>query len=120
MRSTGVISTSDYPFLGPFWQGLDKKQHPVFGERPFQACIGCNVCSIGPEISTNCNDTAGGLRKGRQEAVSSECQSDVLESRSGKTLDRGMPECPARPGPAGAVERRNVQRKKKSEEMNPL
>ena len=57
MRSTEAISASVYPFLEPFWQGIDKKQHPDSGKRRFQALMGDPMGSIGFEISTNCNDT---------------------------------------------------------------
>jgi len=70
MRSTGVISASDYLVPESFWQGPGKKQHPDSGKRLFQARITGLVCLIGPEISTNCNDTAGGYRNERQGAVS--------------------------------------------------
>jgi hypothetical protein len=86
MRSTGVISASDYPISGSDRQHFNEKQHPDSGKRLFQARIGCKVCSIGPEISTNCNDTAGCYRNERQEVVS-------WGSRS------GFPVCRHRPGP---------------------
>ena len=69
MWSTGVISASDCPFFGPKKQSFDKKPHPHFRNRSFQFRIDRLMCCMDPEISRFSNDTAGGLRKGRYEAV---------------------------------------------------
>lgn len=81
MMSTGVISASDYPFFGRDRQHFDEKPLLESGKRSFATRISCLACSMGSEISTFSNDTAGGLRKSWPGVVYWGCRTSIPENR---------------------------------------
>ena len=58
MMSTGAILTSDCPVPELNYQSLAENQHLVSGNRLFQALIGCNPSTEGPETTEYSSDSA--------------------------------------------------------------
>jgi hypothetical protein len=70
MKSTEVISASDYPFREIFWPQFNKKRHPDYGNRSFQSLIGRLTILPCREMATISNNTGrfSGIHEGMSDS----------------------------------------------------
>ena len=117
MKSTEVISASDYPFRGTIWPQFNEKRHPDSGNRPFQPLTGNLPPVPCPEMALFSNNTGPFSRtRGLVDGAGLHGKGTTASHRSGQ-----QPMTAAGPA-AGTIRRKMYRRKirKHAREMNPL